>query len=240
MSVRLSLVAAAGFGLLCATHARADVLFDQTFTGTNAHTGNDLAAHVVFTSSGNTLTLELTNVGDPAEAPSDVLTGLFWNMGGDEKMSASYAGLSNPTGKTPPDTMLNVSGPADLGKQWGYGSFNPPVFGDHYGVGAAGFGLFGKGSFDKPGKNVQGVDYGIVNGLGDHPNNGLMKGALASNSITFEWTGLTTLPTISDVHVQYGSSLSESTLSFVPEPTSVGVIALAACATTLIRRRPRR
>src|SRR5262245_53525425 len=110
MSVcRLPFVAAAAFGLLCTAHSRAGVLLDQTFTGTNASTGNALAAHVVFTSSGDTLTLELTNVGDPAEAPSDVLTGLFWNMTGNETtMSASYAGLSNPAGKTPPDTMLNL------------------------------------------------------------------------------------------------------------------------------------
>jgi hypothetical protein len=235
------LATAAGLALLggATAGASADVLIDTTLSGVNPRTGSDLAAHVVFTSSGDTLTLQLTNVGDPAQAPSDVLTGLFWNVNGSPKMSTSSAKLSDTLSKQPPDGVLHPVGNDNLGKQWGYGSFASPVYGvDEYGIGAAGFGLFGKGSFDKPGVNVQGVSYGIVNGLGDHANGGLNV-PLVSNSLTFQWTGLDGDSVISDLHAQYGSNLSETTLAagFVPEPAATSVLVLGAGVLTLARRR---
>jgi hypothetical protein len=233
--------ATASFALLAGGTAHAGVLLDTTLTGINPRTGSDLAAHVVFTNTGNSLTLELTNVGDPAQAPSDVLTGLFWNMSASPSMATQSANLTDTLSKQPPDGILHAAGNDNLGKQWGYGSFDSPVYGvTEYGIGAAGFGLFGKGSFDKPGANVHGVDYGIVNGLAANANGGL-RGPLVSNSLTFQWSGLDSVPTISDLHVQYGSGLNEPTLAaaFVPEPAVASISVLGAGALTLARRRRR-
>lgn len=239
-----SLAVAAGLALLLSGGAGyADVVLDATLSGVNPRTGSDLAAHVVFSSSGDTLSLELTNVGDPAQAPSDVLTGLFWNMSdpGNSSLSASSAQLSgNSAGKQPP-TILHAAGNDAVGKQWGYGSFSKPVYGvDQYGIGAAGFGLFGKGSFDNPGSNVHGVDYGLVNGLSGTANGGLNV-PLVSNSLTFTWTGISGIPAITDLEAQFGSNLNEPHLSagVAPEPTLAGLLVFAGGVAMLRRRRPR-
>jgi hypothetical protein len=227
-------LALAMIGGAMAAGADAAVILDTTLTGVNPRTGNDLAAHVVFSSSGNTLTLNLTNVGDPASAPNDVLTGLFWNLSGNPQLSPSSATLTGGG-----DSIVHSDGDNSLGKHWGFASFANSAFGvDKYGIGAAGFGLFGKGSFASPGANVQGVSYGLINGLGDDANGGL-KVPLVSNSMTFQWSGLSSVPVISDVHAQFGSGLDETRLaaSPVPEPGAASLLVLSAGAMLTRRRR---
>src|SRR6476469_6674226 len=65
---------------LLANAARGSVILDTTLNGVSPMTGKDLSAHVVFSTKNSDLTVVVTNLGDAAEAPSDVLTGVFFNI----------------------------------------------------------------------------------------------------------------------------------------------------------------
>lgn len=136
-----------------------------------------------------------------------------------------------------------------LGKHWQYLQFSKPVGNELYGVGACGLGgTFSSANFVAGGMQLQGVDYGIVNGLGKKANTGTNV-PLVSDSLTFTFTlpgtNLTSTSTapleVTGLRLQYGSKLSEPFIAYgnaTPEPGTLTVISLSGIA--LLRRRKTR
>ncbi len=178
------------------------------------------AASASFTASGSLLTVTLTNVSKADTlVPSDVLTGLFFSIAGNPNLTAVAATV--PSGSyvfTTNGKTATTLGTTDVGNQWAYRSgISGAPGGGTYGLGAAGFNIFGphnlieSGSAPSPG----GVDYGVVS-AGDSNvtgNGGLQGRPLIDHSVQFTFTGLpvgTDLTTaLSDVVFQYGTSCSE-------------------------------
>ncbi len=232
-------IAVAGLGI--GRTAGAAVIFDRTLTGTSPVDGKQLSAHVVFDVSGDTLKVTATNTGTAATVPSDVLTGVLFDLSRPESLHPMGVDFTTTAGNNK-DQLLNSAGAEPLGRHWAFSQFASPVGGQDYGLGASGLGgTFGHANFATPGDALQGVDYGIVDGLGTRPNGGVQV-PLVSRSLTFTLGGLAAgaAPDVIGVRLQYGSNLTEPFLGYgtaVPEPTMVGVIGLSALFMGQRRRR---
>ncbi|MHC5935564.1 XDD4 family exosortase-dependent surface protein [Nostoc sp.] len=222
-------------------------------TGTNPVSGGNstaLAAKAVFDDSiAGKLTLTLTNTGPGASAPSDVLTGIFWDYAGSALTSLTLSSAKAPIViKNNVTTATNV----DLNKvggnivEWGFAKTTAssglggesgvakPVT-QHYGLGTAGFGI-------SPGFGLSGgqqFNYGIITGY-DSPNSPVSGGTFVKNSATFVFSGLPTgfdSTKIQNVRFQYGTGLDEPSTYYiapppppkkVPEPSATVALGLFA------------
>jgi hypothetical protein len=153
--------------------------------------------------------------------PTDVLTGLFFNLSG-----ATLNPLSASLGEGSVIYDL-ASYSKNVGGEWAFGSklgIGTKTY--SYGVSAAGLGLFGpKDRFDTSSnlagtENVGGLDFGIVT-AGDNQAtaNGGLDRNLIKGSVVFTF-GLSNLSSnfdlakaIGDVRFQYGTSTSEASFS---------------------------
>jgi len=197
-------------------------------SGTNPATGQAISASVKFDTSGSNLMVTLTNSGADVLAPSDVLTGVFFDITGNPALTSVSALLNG-------SAVLFGSAPGGIvGGEWAYGSglVGAPG-GAKQGISSAGLGLFGGATF--PGNNLQGplngavngIQYGITSGL-ENPatgNKAVTGGnALIQNSVIFTLSlpsGYTLdLNNISNVGFQYGTGLNEPNLH-VPEPSTL-------------------
>lgn len=220
--------------------ARASLVF--TSSGTNAATGNWLSAQASFDliNHGTELQITLSNVGGQVRSTSDVLTALFFDLGGGTTLTPLSAVLS------PGSTLLNgpLSSGLSLGDNWEYLNNLSNLPGQPtQGIAAAGFGVFGHGNFGSQSQNLRGADFGIVNGPVTAGNGQLANLQLESNSLIFTLGGLPanfSLSAISDVEFQYGTSLSPSepllVAYAVPEPTAFALLALGGSALMMLRR----
>lgn len=216
-----------GAVVLTPVSARADtsVIYTGVGTGVNAN----LAASAKFTTVGNSLNIVLTNTSlADVSVPQDVLTGLFFSMGGTlTKVSALLASGSQwyYIGANAPVT--NVSG------EYAYsGALSGMPGGATKGVSAAGLGKFGPGDlFAAPIEGVNAIltNTGLPDGLGagilsagDNTatgNNGVTNasGGLIKNAVQFNFTwagaGGQTLDQaiggLASLSFQYGTALSE-------------------------------
>ncbi|MCC5603988.1 XDD4 family exosortase-dependent surface protein [Nostoc favosum] len=202
-------------------------------TGTNPVSGGtskDLAAKAVFDDSiAGKLTLTLTNTGPGASAPSDVLTGIFWDYAGSPLTNLTLSSAKAPTViKNNVTTGTNVDLTKVGGKvEWGFaktivssglggasGIINKVT--QHYGFGTAGFGI-------SPGFNLSGgqqFNYGIITGY-DSPNPAVSGRTFVKNSATFVFSGLPTgfdSTKIQNVHFQYGTGLDEPSTYYIAPP----------------------
>jgi hypothetical protein len=190
-------------------------------SGTNGITGSNLSASVTFDTSGTSLLVTLTNtsVADTL-APSDVLTGVFFNISGNPTLGRVSAVLGS--GST---VLFAVSGTGTgpgnvVGGEWAYeaGLAGAPG-GAKQGISSSGLGLFAS-SYNFPGDNLQGpadvdgLQYGIVSagyaGGGNAAVTG--KNALIENSVDFTLSGLPagfSPSDISGISFQYGTALTE-------------------------------
>ncbi|BBD69225.1 hypothetical protein NIES4072_34460 [Nostoc commune NIES-4072] len=203
-------------------------------TGTNPISGGSstaLSAKAVFDDSiAGKLTLTLTNTGPGASAPSDVLTGIFWDYAGSSLTNLTLSSAKAPTViKNNLTTGTNV----DLTKvggntvEWGFakttastglgganGVANPVT--QHYGIGTAGFGI-------SPGFGLSGgqqFNYGIITGY-DSPNPAVSGGTFVKDSATFVFSGLPTgfdLTKIQNIRFQYGTGLDEPSTYYIAPP----------------------
>jgi hypothetical protein len=207
-----------------------------------------LAASAVFDVSGNSLVITLTNTSSAdALVPADVLTGLFFNIAGSPVLVPSSAALGGGS--------AFVGGSGTVGAEWAFGQ-NLSQYGAAYGLGAAGFGLFSKGSFASPGDQLQGIDFGLLP-AGDNTatgNGGLTGNVLIKDSVVFTLTGLPAQfnpsAAISNVTFQYGSALSEGhfgpgstplDVTQVPEPATLVLLGTTGLlGLSIARRRKRR
>jgi hypothetical protein len=225
---RLVIIIAVVIFALAATPAEAVV-----YSGSGG-VGSNLQATAEFSFDGvGGLTIVLANTdshiysgttGGNALAPSNLLTGLFFNF------------ASNPTLVPISATTTSVNVVDPIGKYWRYDSLTPPALGTYaQAIRAAGFGVGGAsfGNFDVSPVKLGGFGGGIApagytpgEGVGQIPST-----ALAQNSVTFHLVGLGNLKEsdITDVRFQWGTSLTEPSaiaasstdVPSVPEPFSI-------------------
>ncbi|MBD2520163.1 PEP-CTERM sorting domain-containing protein [Nostoc sp. FACHB-973] len=223
-------------------------------TGTNPVSGGNstaLSATAVFDNSiAGKLTLTLTNTGPGASAPSDVLTGIFWDYAGSPLTNLTLSSAKAPTVIT---NNVTTGTNVDLTKvggnkvEWGFakttastglggvaGVANPVT--QHYGIGTAGFGI-------NPGFGLSGgqqFNYGIITGYDNNANPAVSGGTFVKNSATFVFSGLPTgfdLTKIQNLRFQYGTALNEPSTYYiapppppkkVPEPSTAVALGLFA------------
>jgi hypothetical protein len=224
-------------GLAAAPAAQAmPVLFEGIGTGALSGT----VATALFEQSGANLVVTLSNVGADVLVPTDVLTGVFFDLAGSPTLTSASAVLA--PGSTVQHGTSNPGGV--VGGEWGYGhGLSGAPRGATQGISSTGLGLFGGATF--PGTNLEGpaaldgLQYGIVSG-NDDPTTGnapVTGGyALIQNSVVFTLGGLNAnfdLSTgISKVSFQYGTALADPNLEGhktavpVPEPASAALFAV--------------
>ncbi|MBI5864149.1 MAG: PEP-CTERM sorting domain-containing protein [Planctomycetes bacterium] len=228
-------VGAAAISSLCAA-ASADVAL---FSGTD---GGSRTAETTFESSGADLIITVANLGEDVTAPNQILTAVFFDITGGAISLTPVSAVLN-AGST---VLFGGTDPGGVvGGEWEYeDSFALPApHGAAFGVGSAGFGLFGAGLMF-PGSNLQGpssvdgLQYGITSGVDDPATgNAAVTGsnALIRNSVVFTLTGLPAdfdILRIGNVNWQYGTDLSEPN---IPEPASVVLLAIGGLLS--LRRR---
>jgi hypothetical protein len=235
-----ALLWAAGLLAVEVASARASVTF--TGSGTNVATGQLLAATATFDSisGGTQLQLTLSNLGGAVHDKSDILTGVFFDLNGVGTMTPVSALLNSGS------VLLNgpLSSGDSLGDNWEYLANLSGVPGNPTrGIAAAGLGIFSKGNFGSRGQNLQGADYGLINGTGASGNDHIPGMQLENNSMVFTLGGLPagfSLSAVSDVEFQYGTTLAPSepmlVARVVPEPSALALLALGGVA---FFRRPR-
>ncbi|MCK6456676.1 MAG: PEP-CTERM sorting domain-containing protein [Phycisphaerae bacterium] len=207
----------------------------------------NLAASVEFDAVGTNLVVTLSNTSVyDVLVPSDVLTAVFFDV-------AEPALALTPVSAVVSADSSVLFGPTDpgnsVGGEWAYraGLVGAPA-GQVYGIGSAGFGLFGPSDLF-PGNNLQGpasvngLQYGITS-FGDDPATGNTpvtgSNALVRNTVVFTLSGLPEgfdpSSRITGPVFQYGTSLSEP---HMPEPAT-GLILAGGFVSVLRRRAARR
>lgn len=220
----------------------------------------------------NTGTYKLDTSGQQVIVPTDVLTALFFNYTGsgtiDWNGNKKHAEKTRPVGTsattkdwanyTYAGTTLNVAG------EWAYQKgTNLGSTGYQYGISSSGYGVFGSSDRLGPGNLTDpvapdGLQWGIVgatyvNGSG---NGGVESTPLARGSVTFTFAtsgGVFDLTRISGVRFQFGTNLSEPSLTGTPDgntstggpgtpvPAPAGLVLLVSATpfALLLRRRRR-
>ncbi|HEY3413904.1 MAG TPA: XDD4 family exosortase-dependent surface protein [Armatimonadota bacterium] len=234
-----------GFGTICtvigvafaATSALSAQTVTYTGSGTNPGTGSGLAAQVTLTLNAGVLGIDLINTGAPGKADSDALCALLFTLAPGNTLTPLTASLLPGSVYTNPPAF-------SIGQEWGYNAgFSGPA-GTNAGVSAAGLGLFGSGNFAANGQHLQGLDYGLINGIAANANGPMQAAVLVNNGVHLDLAAPTLkLSDISNVRFQYGTALTDSNLPGtppVPEPGTLSLLATAVLsAVPFLRKRVR-
>jgi PEP-CTERM motif len=202
--------------ILTATTAAATAA-PVVFTGSSG----SLAASASFEIVGDNLVVTLSNTSlSDVTVPAEVLTALFFQVGGTPALTAASALLDGSTVATANGGPIAVAG-GNVGGEWAYkAGLAGPEAGATYGIGSAGFGIFGDadrfpGPDLSPPDAPNGMNYGIVS-AGDNvatANGGLADEPLIKNKVVFTLAGqagaFASGATISNVFFQYGTALDE-------------------------------
>lgn len=211
---------------------------------------SSLDATVIFQRSGSDLLVTLINSSSAdVMTPEDVLTGVFFDIAG-PGLSLAAQSATLDTGSV---VRWGASEPGGgVGGEWAFRSgLSGAPGGTAYGISAAGLGLFGPHEAF-PGANLhaqngpQGLNYGLLSAAddpltGNTPVTGQFP--LIQSGVVFTLSGLPEefdLASITNVNVQYGTSLSEPSfitpIISVPAPTAGAGL---ACGVLLVMRRRR-
>lgn len=215
-------------------------------------TSGSLGASATFTNSGGNLVLTLVNTSTLTEVPSEVLTAVFFNIDGTGPVLSPVSAVLPAGAKICVDGACVVQSGLVVGGEWAYAA-NPSQVNREYGIGTAGFGIFGQANF--PGSNLDGPtavggdEYGIV-GNNYSPNHGLDKKPVIQNSVVFTLSGFGNLdPSVSiqNVFFQFGSKLTDPHIPGdshtppppVPEPATMAVMGSGLVGLALLKFRRR-
>jgi hypothetical protein len=248
----LSVIAESLILLSCTGSSRADLV---TLAGNVTTPGGTFAVDVAadFTSSGDTLTIALSNnLATPD--PHVVLTNVEWSLSAaGTHPSLTLSSLTYGSGTELWDTSSTHSTPSLITptyNMWGFsqapnsqlGQGSSAFFVNEYGVSAIGGGIFpgNHGSISNPQSGLDGDDYGIVGPGTDlsqtNLNNKLpivMNTGSDPSTLIFTFTGFSgfNASEITDVHFSFGSepTIAPATPS-VPEPSSMAIAGLGALA----------
>ena len=177
------------------------------------------AATANFTASGTNLIVVLTNNGGDVLVPTDVLTGVFFDVVGVGGLGSVSAVLSGGS-----FVIYDLDGqPAGgvVGGEWAYGSGLALPNSATEGISSSGLGVFGDPTF--PGNNLEdpvamdGLQYGLTSCIDNSAtgNGGITgSGGLIKCQVTFTLSGLPSgfVPSgsnITHVSFQYGTALTE-------------------------------
>ena len=230
--------AATAAAISVATPAAAAVTF-------NATNGSNLSASATFDIIGGNLIVTLTNTsGVDVNAPAQILHALFWDMTGNPSLTYTSANICATCSFT-------AAGPTgtDVGAEWGYIT-SPSGVTQNYGLSSAGYGIgsytFVPGATDQPhqGTPPAGGDYGLVSAgyttAGDNGgvtnNQPYIKNSVVFNLGTFNGS----LSSISNLRFQYGTSLTDTSLTAVPEPGTWAMMLLGFAGIGVSMRRRRK
>ncbi len=183
-----------------------------------------LSADASFSVVGGNLQVVLTNTSaDDVLNPSQVLTGVFFDVAGSPALTPISATLTG--GST---VFFGPNGGGNVGGEWAYlGDFSALGTTFDSGISSAGFGLFGTANFNGP--ELEGPPNGAVNGVGygiTSAGDNLLTGnaavtgqfPLIQNQVTFLLSGISgtfSISDISNIRFVYGTDLNEQP---VPEP----------------------
>ena len=240
----MSMAAAAGMlGVIAAIPAQAASLGPLNFSGTGPD-NSSLSASVLFDLTGNTLTITLTNTatGDNTtsgqDVPGNTLTGVFFDMTG-ATLTANSAMVAAGSQIIGTCDLVNCTGVTDVSGEFAFQDGLSSPFPASFGLASAGYisGTSTISSYDLDWPaSVDGINFGIISNDASYaPNGGLENEPVIENAVVFSLTcgGTCDLSNIGNVAVQYGTSLSETTL--VPVPAAVwlfgsGLMGIAAVA----------
>ena len=221
------------------------------------------AARFDIVGEGLEVVLSNTSLADTL-VPSDVLTGVFFNITGNPALTRMSAMSGGPTYR---GTTLISDAHTAVGGEWAYRN-GLNQYAANSGISSSGLGLFGpKDLF--PGANLSGpaspggTEYGLASAADSMStgNHGVTGNELTKNSIAFRLGGLPdhfSLSNIGDVTFQYGTSLAEPHMAWnsmslvnaaavlrpavnaVAEPATLGLAGVGLAALVAGRRRRRR
>jgi hypothetical protein len=223
--------AAAGLLLVCASATNASA---SAFTYSFSNTVQSARLDAQVSGSNLIITLTNTSIEDPS-TPTEILTGVFFDIAGDPTLNALSAAICQGCSVTG-GGLTDANG--GVGGEWAYKSATDLAFGANYGISSTGLSLFGPKdifggtSFSKNPPN--GLGYGITTTNDKSANNnGGMGVPLIMNSVVFTFSGVPQgfdpSTAITNVTFQYGTALNELT---VAEPATlpllvVGIVFLA-------------
>ncbi len=243
--LRAGAVGALAVGLSAGAALADQVSFD--FSG-SIPSGHAAAAKFTFDDVAQTAVIRIENTIDSSHNSlgSRVLTGLFWNM---TPGSLPFTGVSATAG-----TPVNNPSGFDPTQMWAFRgdlSAGSTPFGTQFGLGAAGFDVFGAGNMlasGGPFPQPNGIDGGILSPTGD-AYGGQNQNPMFRSFIEFTFSlgapffsgGLGSI-SITDVAWQFGSGFDEPSIPIVPLPPAawagiVGILGVGGWQT--IRRRGR-
>lgn len=251
------------FAALPSSVSAEPVLFTGTGTNTYDSQHHSLDASALFetyTVASTTylkITLTNTNTSDydfdkSKTVPSDVLTGLLFDVVGNTSLTLDTAWVFAPNKILNPDTGAGNAEAPPTGSVIGGWQYKRAASGtltgvtQHQGLGTAGLDIF-KGS------EVGDVNYGIVNAAyqDGEGNTGVSNGRVIRNAVVFTLTGISSLfnpkASISNVRFQYGTAITEPHLDghdkpieSTPEPNTLVLSSLALVGLVVWGRRRKR